>query len=64
MVGVYIFMGTMMLFLPVFDRMIVKSIRVSFAIFFIAYGAFRLVRIINRKRNRQDEPNNAYYEKD
>jgi len=54
MVAVYLALGVL-LFIPRFYPYIPSNIKFVFAIFFIAYGLFRLVRIISKKREPEKE---------
>jgi hypothetical protein len=54
MVAVYIGLGVM-LFIPRFYPYIPGNIKFAFAIFFIAYGLFRFVRMISKKTESDNE---------
>lgn len=54
MVAVYIGLGVM-LFIPGFYPYVPVNLKFVFAIFFIAYGLFRLVRILSRKNASDNE---------
>lgn len=50
MVAIYIGLGVVLMFLPVFEY-IPKNMRVIFGIFFLMYGLLRLTRIYQRLKN-------------
>lgn len=51
MVAIYIGLGVVLMFFPVFDY-IPKNMRVIFGIFFLMYGLLRLARIVQKFKNR------------
>lgn len=54
MVAVYIGLGVM-LFIPRFYPYVPANLKFAFGIFFIAYGIYRLVRIIGKKNGTDNE---------
>jgi hypothetical protein len=54
MVAVYIGLGAM-LFIPRFYPYVPANLKFAFAIFFIAYGAFRFVRMLGKKSGTDNE---------
>lgn len=54
MVAVYIGLGIMLL-LPRFYPYVPANLKFAFGIFFIAYGLFRLVRMLSKRRNTDTE---------
>jgi len=50
MVGLYLLAGTLFVFFPVFTYL-PKNVRTIFGAFFILYGIFRLVRLIQKVRD-------------
>lgn len=54
MVLLYIGLGFYILFAPYFDAIQPQVVRLVFALFFIAYGVFRFVRIYFKVKNRRD----------
>jgi hypothetical protein len=54
MVGLYFFLGCMIIFSGYF-RYLPDNARVVFGIFLIAYGAFRFVRLYYKIKNAQKE---------
>jgi len=54
MVVVYIGMG-ILLFLPQVFPWVPGNVKFAFAVFFIAYGLFRLVRIVSGKRKSNED---------
>jgi len=54
MVAVYIGLGVM-LFIPRFYPYVPANLKFAFAIFFLAYGVFRLVRMLSKKSGTDNE---------
>jgi len=64
MVTLYIVLGIGLLTFPYFEKIIDPNIKVGIALFFLAYGCYRLFRQISKLKNKETEEETAYYEKD